>query len=56
MAHLEASKIERVCDASGLDGGRVDVVDCGLFPTGELNLDWEAFWRGAVFLPSLLEH
>ncbi len=28
MAHLEASKIERVRDASRSDGGRVDVVDC----------------------------
>ncbi len=24
-------------------GGRVDVVDCGTFPTGELGLDCEAF-------------
>ncbi len=43
MAHLEASKIERVCDASGSDGGRVDVVDCDPFPTGELHLDCETF-------------
>ncbi len=43
MAHLEASKIERVPDVSGSDGRRVDVVDCGPFPTGELNLDCEAF-------------
>ncbi len=57
MAHLEASKIERVCDASGSDGGRVDVVDCDPFPTGELHLDCETFSRGgAVFLPSLLGH
>ncbi len=39
MAHLQASKIKRVRDASGSDGGRVDVVDCGPFPKGELNLD-----------------
>ncbi len=43
MAHLQAGKIERVRDANGLDGGRVDVVDCGPFPTGELDLDCEAF-------------
>ncbi len=42
MTHLEASKIERVRDASGSDGGRVDVVDCGPFPAGKLNLDCEA--------------
>ncbi len=41
MAHLQASKIERVCDASRSDGGRVDVVDCDPFPTGELHLDCE---------------
>ncbi len=29
----QASKIERVRDASGSDGGRVDVVDCSPFPT-----------------------
>ncbi len=40
---MEASKIERVRDASGTDGGRVDVVDCGPFPVGKLNLDCEAF-------------
>ncbi len=40
---MEASKIERVCDASESDGGLVDVVDCGPFPAGELNLDCEAF-------------
>ncbi len=43
VAHLEASKIERVRDASGSDGGRVDVVDYGLLPTGKLNLDCGAF-------------
>ncbi len=32
MAHLEASKIERVPDVSGSDGRRVDVVDRGPFP------------------------
>ncbi len=42
-AYLQASKIERVRDASGSDGGRVDVVDCGPFPTGELDLDIETF-------------
>ncbi len=51
MAHLQASKIDCVRDANGSDGGRVDAVDCGPFPTGELNLDCEAFLRGAVFLP-----
>ncbi len=40
---MQASKIERVRDASGSDRGRVDVVDCGPFPTGELDLDSEAF-------------
>ncbi len=43
VAQLQASKIERVCYASGSDGGCVDVVDCGPFPTGELDLDSEAF-------------
>ncbi len=43
VAHLLVSKIERVRDASGSVGGRVDVVDCGSFPTGELDLDCEAF-------------
>ncbi len=43
VTHLEASKIERVRDASGSDGGRIDVVDCGPFPAGKLNLDCEAF-------------
>ncbi len=42
MAHLEASKVERVRDASGSDGGRADVVDCGPFPTVEPDLDSEA--------------
>ncbi len=56
MAHLQANKIERVRDASRSDGGRVDAVDCGPFPTGELNLNCEAFLRGSVFLPSRLEH
>ncbi len=56
VAHLQVRKIERVRDASGSDGGHVHVVDCGPFPTGELDLDSEAFWRGTVFLPSLLEH
>ncbi len=40
---MQACKIERVRDASGSDGGRVDVVDRGPFPTGELNVDFEAF-------------
>ncbi len=43
MVYLQASKIELVRDANGLDGGSVDVVDCGPFPTGELDLDCEAF-------------
>ncbi len=43
VAHLQTSKIERVRDASGSDGGRVDVVDCSPFTTGELVLDCEAF-------------
>ncbi len=42
MAHFQASRIERVRDGSGSDGDRVDVVDCGLFPTGELDLNCEA--------------
>ncbi len=53
---MQACKIERVRDASGSDGGRVNVVDCGPVPTGELGLDSEAFQRGAVFLPGLLEY
>ncbi len=53
---MQASKIERVRDASRSDGGRVDVVDCVQFPTGELNLDCEAFQRGTAFLPSPLEN
>ncbi len=43
MAYLQVSEIERVRDASGSDGGRLDVMDCGPFPTGELNLDCETF-------------
>ncbi len=43
VALLHASIIYRVRDASRSDGGRVDVVDCGPFPAGELNLDCEAF-------------
>ncbi len=34
VAHLQASKIERFRDANGSDGGLVDVVDCGTYPTG----------------------
>ncbi len=41
--NLQVTKIERVRDAIGSDGGCVDVVDCGPFPTGELDLDCEAF-------------
>ncbi len=44
MAHLQESKIERVRDASGSDGDRIDVADCDPFPTGELDL--EAFGGG----------
>ncbi len=40
---MQVRKIERVRDASGSDGGRVDVVDCKPFLTGELDLDCEAF-------------
>ncbi len=40
---MQASKIERVRDASGSDGGRVGVVDCGPFPAGKLNLDGKVF-------------
>ncbi len=36
VAHLQASKIERVRDAIG---GRVDVEDWGPFPTGELGCE-----------------
>ncbi len=43
VAHLQASKFERVHDAIGSDGGRVYVVDCGKFPTGELVLHSEGF-------------
>ncbi len=43
VAHLQASKIERVRDASGSGGGRADVVDCGHFSAGELDLDCEVF-------------
>ncbi len=43
MTHLQASKLERVRDASGSGGGRVDIVDFGPFPTAELDLDCEAF-------------
>ncbi len=50
------SKIERVGDASGSDGGRVDVADCSPFPTGGRDLGREAFWRRAVFIPTLLEY
>ncbi len=45
---MQAKKIGRVRDASGSDGGRVDLVDCGPFPTGELNLGREpsqVFWN-----------
>ncbi len=55
-ANLQASKIERVVGASGSDGGRVDVADCSPFPTGGLDLGREAFWRRAVFIPTLLEY
>ncbi len=43
MTHLQACKIKRVRDAIESDGGRVDAVDYGPFPTGELDLDCEAF-------------
>ncbi len=43
VAHLQASKIELVRDASGADGGRVDVVNSGPFRLSELDLDYEAF-------------
>ncbi len=36
MAHLQAGKIECVRDASGMDGDRVELVDCGPFPTEAL--------------------
>ncbi len=42
MAHLQASKMVRVRDASGWDGGGVDVVACGPLPMGELDTDCEA--------------
>ncbi len=56
MAHLQASKIERVHDASGSDGSRVNFVDCGPFQTGELDLDCESFQQRAVALPSRMGH
>ncbi len=33
VAHLQASKMERVRDTNESDGGRVDVVDFSPFPT-----------------------
>ncbi len=56
LANLQAGKVERVGDASGSDGGHVDVADCSTFSTGGLDLGREAFWRRAVFIPTLLEH
>ncbi len=53
---MQARKFARVRDSSRSDGGRVDVADSGPFPTGELDLDSEAFYRGAVFLHGLLKH
>ncbi len=38
LANLQASKIERVGDTSGSNGGRVDVADCSPFLTGGLDL------------------
>ncbi len=43
MARLQVSKVERVRDASGSNGDRVNVVDCAPFPTGERDLLCEAF-------------
>ncbi len=50
----KSSKIKRARDAGGSDRGRVDVVVCGPFPMGELDLDCEAFWRG-LHSPTLLD-
>ncbi len=43
MAHLQVRKIECVRDASLWEGGRVDVVDCRPFLTGELDMGSETF-------------
>ncbi len=39
MVHLQENKIERVRDASGSDGDRIDAADWDPFPTGELDLE-----------------
>ncbi len=56
MAQLQASKIERVRDASESGGEGAGIVDCGQFSAGELGLGCEPFERRAVILPGLLEH
>ncbi len=45
VAQLQASKIERVRDASGSGGGGADIVDCGQFLVGKLGLGCEPFER-----------